>query len=196
MNWKTSVAAVAVVAITFVVGQGIPTARADTISRASYGETLHGPSNTATIIPSTTRTGSGGAPSCQQLYEVGNNGWSTFNSQVSPTPTFQWGYNVTSSGAALVNGYAGGYVTVWISSGTVFSAITDQTYNLNTGATYSPHTQPWNYQFHGSVSKWQFTGGGSEPVANGDIVNLYFTTSGLFGQFVDGPIGCVVEQSP
>lgn len=161
----------------------------------TYTETSGtGPYPSSAISPNTVISTGGGTPSCQNYNATGVNGWSTFSSQVSPTPTFQWAYNVTSTGAAAVNLFPGGDVTVWLSSGTVWSAITKQTYNLNVGSTYKPHTEPWYYQFHGSVANWQLQGGGSEPVANGDIVTLYFTTSGYAAQFTDGPIACQVEQ--
>lgn len=187
-----SAAGMALCATLFTSGGLLPVEAA---SLSTYQETSTVSPSAAVTSPLTVVGPPGGTnPSCQHFDAAGNNGWSTYSSQVSPTPTLAWGYNVTSSGATAVNGAPSGYVTVWLSSGSVWDPNNGQTYNLNVGQLYGKHTEPWDYQFHGSVSKWPLQGGTSLPVENGDLMTFYFTTSGLFGQFTDGPISCMVEQ--
>jgi hypothetical protein len=173
--------------------------QAATRTQSNYAETAipairtQASASTNNLAPNAVITG-GGAPSCQSFYESGTYGFSYFTSQVSSTPSFMWSYHVTASGAEAVNGAADGDVTVSVTSGNVLSAYDGQNHTLKPGGFYSPHTEAWDYTFHGGVSKWPLMNGSFIPVRNGDIVTLYFETDGLFGSFYDGPITCQVEQ--
>ncbi|WP_156949531.1 hypothetical protein [Paenibacillus sp. FSL R7-269] len=99
----------------------------------------------------------------------GNLGLTSFISQYSFNKVLSWGLSLTPAGIAAF----GPQVTVSAVNGSVTTA-SGLTHFINGANIYAPHSQSSSYSFHGSISTYPSSLGGTARLESGDTVGINF----------------------
>jgi hypothetical protein len=100
----------------------------------------------------------------------GTYGLTEFTSQYSFGKTLSWGLRLLPAGILAF----GPTVKVSALRGTVTLAGSGFPVSVPGASIYAPHNQPSNYLFHGSLSRYNISGGGNAYLESGDTLSITF----------------------